>query len=140
MSNFQSFRMLEKLSHALPQQIENPQPVIFPEAGYPTTSNHHGPVYGGSAVGLFREHWQNSGQDVLLDVLRSNQWVSVSVEERETQGRRILAEGLDRIYEDWLSSRSSVTTKSQSAAVLPAVLRGLAAHGHHIQRLSRHLL
>jgi hypothetical protein len=65
---------------------------------------------------LFREHWQNSGQDALLDVLRSNQWVSMSAEELETQGRRILAEGLDRIYEDWLSSRSSVTTESQSAA------------------------
>ena len=78
---------------------------------------------------LFREHWQNSGQDVLLDVLRSNQWVSMSAEERETQGRRILAEGLDRIYEDWLSSRSSATTESQSAASSAGSSSGIARAG-----------
>jgi hypothetical protein len=78
---------------------------------------------------LFREHWQNSGQDVLLDVLRSNQWVSMSAEERETQGRRILAEGLDRIYEDWLSSRLSVTTESQLAASSAGSSSGITRTG-----------
>ena len=78
---------------------------------------------------LFREHWQNSGQDVLWDVLRSNQWVSMSAEERETQGRSILAGGLDRIYEDWLSSRSPVTTESQPAASSASYSRGIARTG-----------
>ena len=78
---------------------------------------------------LFREHWQNSGQDVLLNVLRSNQWVSMSAEERETQGRRILAEGLDRIYDDWLSSRSSVTTEPQSAASSASSSSGITRTG-----------
>jgi hypothetical protein len=32
MSNFQSFRVLDKLCNALPQQIENQQPVIFRDA------------------------------------------------------------------------------------------------------------
>jgi len=65
---------------------------------------------------LFREFWQNSGQDVLLGILRSNQWVSMSAEEQETQGRRILTEGLDKIYEDWLSSYSPATTESASSS------------------------
>jgi hypothetical protein len=69
------------------------------------------------------------GQDVLLDVLRSNQWVSMSAEEREAQGRRILAEGLDRIYEDWLSSRSSVTTESQPAASSASSSSGVTRTG-----------
>jgi hypothetical protein len=78
---------------------------------------------------LFREHWQNSGQDVLLDVLRSNQWVSISAEEQETQGRRILAEGLDRIYEDWLSSRSPAVTESQPVASSGSSSSGIARTG-----------
>jgi hypothetical protein len=78
---------------------------------------------------LFREYWQNFGQDILLDVLRSNQWVSMSAEEQETQGRRILAEGLDRIYEDWLSSRSPAVTESQPVASLASSSSGIARTG-----------
>jgi len=32
MSNFQSFRMLERIYNAVPQQVENQQPVIFRDA------------------------------------------------------------------------------------------------------------
>jgi hypothetical protein len=53
----------------------------------------------------------------------------MSAEELETQGRRILAEGFHRICQDWLSSRSSMTTESQSAASSASSSGGITRTG-----------
>lgn len=89
---------------------------------------------------LFREHWQNSGEEVLLDILRSNQWTSLSEGEQETHGRRILAAGLERIYQDWLSSRSPITTSTQASTSFADSLIDRAGNDNSLSTPSESLL
>lgn len=71
---------------------------------------------------LFREHWQRMGPEILLETLRSHRWPELSAEEQEVQGRRILTEGLDRIYEGWLlTNMLSGTSISSSNSDIPSV-------------------
>jgi hypothetical protein len=49
----------------------------------------------------FQEYWTNRGHEVLMNELNSNNMWSLSPEEREVQGRQILARGLNLIYEQW---------------------------------------
>lgn len=65
----------------------------------------------------FQEYWTNRGRDILMDELNSNGMWSLSPEEREAQGRQILAGGLNSIYEQWSELRRSASTTPSDPSI-----------------------
>ena len=55
---------------------------------------------------LFSEYYRCRGSQTLMDLLNSNDVWSMSKEDQQVRSRQILEEGLNKIYDDWLISRS----------------------------------
>lgn len=55
----------------------------------------------------FREYAQSRGSTILVDELHTNGFVSVSQEEAGLHLQRVIANGIDMMFEEWLSNRTS---------------------------------
>lgn len=65
----------------------------------------------------FQEYWENRGHDILIREMDSSGIWNLSQEERDVQGRHILARGLTRIYAQWSNRRSLAISPSTSSTV-----------------------
>ncbi|KAK0636555.1 hypothetical protein B0T17DRAFT_613273 [Bombardia bombarda] len=106
--------------------------ILFPEVQKPTSAYIDSEL--SADLCLFREYWQSAGRDVLFEVVKSHKWISLSDEEQETHGRRLLAEGLDRIYLQWLAGQRELFPPFSSAAaefqpLLPGFSSALSSAG-----------
>ncbi|KAI5918055.1 hypothetical protein F4810DRAFT_606439 [Camillea tinctor] len=62
----------------------------------------------------FHEYWTNRGHNILMDGLNSSGIWVLSIDQRDVQGRQILAGAMNLVYEQWVSRRNRGLTSPRT--------------------------
>lgn len=106
--------------------------ILFPGSARPASAYVDSEL--SEEMNSFQEYWTNRGHDILMDELDSNGMWSLTPDEREAQGRQILAGGLNLIYEQWTGLRRNafLAPADQSMMASPPLANTPASSRSHI--------